>query len=203
MTNTLQLPVLGLNAIWQVVDVYTGEKALGMIYGGTAVAINIDNGNLIPTKWDEWKYLPIGEGDDSIGTTQGRIRLPRVIIAVNYKQLKPRRMRLNIRSLARAFGYKCGYTGKHVPIKESSMDHMVPKQQGGKYEWENAVYTSKKLNNIKGARTPEEAGLKVKIKPRKIPVLLPSDKIIMDHGIRFKEWEMFLKNEEAGYSASS
>ena len=195
MSKNLQLPVLGLNANWAVVDSYTAEKALGMLYSGAATAINLDDGHMIPTKWEEWSQLPVGETDDFIRTLHGRIRIPRVVIAINYRRLKPRRLKLNNKNLAKVFGYKCGYTGEVVPLKDASLDHYIPKSKGGRTNWENSVYTSKKLNNKKGDKTASEAGLHLRVKPIKDPVLLPSEKIMMDHGIRFKEWGNFLSPE--------
>lgn len=195
MSRVLQLPVLGLNSFWVVADVYSVEKAMGMLYSGAATAINLDEGHLIPTKWKDWQHLTIGPEDDFIRTLHGNIRVPRVVIAVNYKHLKKRKLKLNNKNLARVFGYKCGYTGELVPIKDASLDHYIPKSKGGATSWDNAVYTSKKLNNKKGDKTAAEAGLSLKYKVAKDPVLLPSEKVMIDHGIRFKEWGTFLKPE--------
>lgn len=195
MSRTLQLPVLGLNSNWVVCDTYIAEKALGMLYSGAATAINLDEGYMVPTKWEDWVKLPIGETDDFVRTLHGRVRLPRVVIAVNYRQLKPRKLKLNNKNLAKVFGNKCGYTGEHVPIKDASLDHYIPKSKGGKTSWDNSVYTSKALNNRKGDKTAAEAGLKLQKKPIKDPVLMPADKVLMDHGIRFKEWGNFLSPE--------
>jgi len=196
MSNTLYLPVLGLNSLWQVCDVYTVEKAMGMIYSGVATAINLDEGYLLPTKWEDWINLPVGSEDDKLRTLHGPVRVPRVVIAKNYNKLKKRKLKLNNKNLAKMFGYRDAYTDEHVPLKDGSMDHIDPKAKGGRYEWTNAAWTKKKTNNKKGDKTPEEAGLKLKRRISKTPVLLPSDKIMMDHGIKFKEWGMFLKPSE-------
>ena len=198
MSRVLQLPVLGLNSVWQVCDTYHVEKAMGMLYSGAATAINLDEGHLIPTKWKDWVTLPIGPEDDFIRTLHGLIRVPRVVIATNYKHLKKRKLKLNNKNLAKMFGYRDAYTNEHVPLKEGSMDHIDPKAKGGKYEWTNAAWTKKRTNNKKGDKTLDQAGLKLRKRILKDPVLLPSEKILMDHGIRFKEWGLFMKPEEGG-----
>jgi 5-methylcytosine-specific restriction endonuclease McrA len=187
----INTPVLGLNAHWMVCDVYPAYKAMGMIYSGDSIAINLDDESMIPTKWEDWVKLPIGEEDDSVKTIHGDIRLPRVIISVNYKKFHLRKLTLNGRNVAKMFGYKCGYTGKHIPIEKGSVDHYIPKSRGGKNSWSNVVYTSKELNNKKGNKTAEELGLKL-ISPLKVPTVLPEEKVLMDYGMKYPEWENFL-----------
>jgi HNH endonuclease len=195
MRNNLTIPVLGLNAHWMATSVHPAAKAIAMIYCGTATAICTDNGNFQPMKWKEWKALPIGEEDDCIKSLHGNIRIPRLIIALNYKRIKRQRLSLNNKNLAKYFNYRCAYTGEHVPLEEGSMDHIIPKTRGGEATWSNAAWTSKRRNNMKDNRTPEEAGLSFVIPPPKgPPELLPAQKIHMDHGVRFPEWERFLES---------
>jgi len=194
MKNILNLPVLGLNANWQASDVYTVEKALGMMFSGAAVGVDISEGGMTPVKWKDWVSLPVLDEDDKIGTVGNPVRVPRIVIAVNYREFKMRKISLNGDNLAKVFGYRCGYTNEFVPKEEGSMDHVVPKDRGGKYEWKNAIYTSKRLNNKKSNKTPEEAGLRVLIPPKVSPEITPAKKIVLDHGVRFPEWKAFLKD---------
>lgn len=69
-------------------------------------------------------------------------------------------VRLNNENLFRRDDYTCLYCGtrhRHN-IKALSRDHVIPKAQGGLDIWTNVVTACKfPCNNIKGARTPEQA----------------------------------------------
>lgn len=66
-------------------------------------------------------------------------------------------------------GHICGYCGK----KADTVDHIIPKCQEGKSTWLNSVACCRACNLKKGGRTPEQANMKLLIKPFK-----PIDKIV-------------------------
>jgi len=53
--------------------------------------------------------------------------------------------------------YKCQYCDAHLPKQKCTIDHVIPKAQGGKNKWENTVTACFGCNNHKGDRTPLEA----------------------------------------------
>lgn len=67
-------------------------------------------------------------------------------------------------------GFRCVYCGaSHLPL---TLDHVVPRVKGGRNEWDNLVCCCTKCNNFKGDRKPEEAGMDLRVKPRR-PKCLP------------------------------
>ena len=58
-------------------------------------------------------------------------------------------------------GYICGYCDKHA----TTIDHVVPRCQGGKSSWENTVASCQPCNAKKGGRTPSQAGMVLRIRP--------------------------------------
>lgn len=46
--------------------------------------------------------------------------------------------------------YQCAYCGEQHPIRELTVDHVVPKCQGGKTTWANTVTSCKSCNAQKG-----------------------------------------------------
>ncbi len=52
--------------------------------------------------------------------------------------------------------------------RASTIDHVIPRAQGGKNTWKNTVAACSPCNNKKRDRTPEQAGMVMKIIP-KIP----------------------------------
>lgn len=53
----------------------------------------------------------------------------------------------------------CAYCGRYFIDSELTRDHILPKSKNGSDSWVNCVTCCKRCNNIKGDRTPEEAGL--------------------------------------------
>jgi 5-methylcytosine-specific restriction endonuclease McrA len=67
---------------------------------------------------------------------------------------------------------QCQYCGRKVVRAEATYDHVVPRSQGGKTNWENIVIACVPCNQGKGGRTPEQArmGLRsVPVRPKKLP----------------------------------
>jgi len=55
--------------------------------------------------------------------------------------------------------YTCQYCGKQS--HQLTLDHVVPRQQGGKHTWENLVSACAACNRRKAGRTPEQARMKL------------------------------------------
>ena len=71
---------------------------------------------------------------------------------------------MNRRSLLNRDMGKCGYCRCNVSMKTMTIDHIMPKSRGGKNEWENCVCSCEKCNARKGDRTPEEAGMPLRVR---------------------------------------
>ena len=123
-------------------------------------------------------------------TARGSIRVPTVIVAVNFAKVPKKRPKLCAKTIRERDRNRCQYTGKLLRPDEGSLDHVLPRSRGGKDEWENLVWSSKDVNARKGNRLPHEAGLKllsIPRAPKELPVtaLLPKA-----HGVA--EWKLFL-----------
>ncbi|MHC5082649.1 MAG: HNH endonuclease [Planctomycetota bacterium] len=71
-----------------------------------------------------------------------------------------------------------------------SLDHVVPRRQGGLVSWENIVCACMKCNVKKGGRTPAQARMKLIKKPEK-PRRHPVIHVHLNHE-RYKSWKQFL-----------
>jgi len=90
-----------------------------------------------PKTWEEWITLPIREQDEAVHTVRGQIRVPTVIVAVNYAKVPKKRPKLGARTIRERDGNRCQYTGRVLRPDEGSLDHVVPRSRGGKDAWEN------------------------------------------------------------------
>ena len=68
---------------------------------------------------------------------------------------------LSNRSLFARDGYVCMYCGDQFSGKILTRDHIKPRSQGGQDAWGNVITACKACNNLKGGRTPNQAGMKL------------------------------------------
>jgi len=183
--------VLVLNRNWQAINIRTPQDAFCQMATNAATGLEIEGENHIrPVTWDEWITLPIREGDHAVRTTRGAIRVPTVIVAVNFAKVPRKRPKLSARNIRERDGNRCQYTGRLLHPDEGSLDHVVPRSRGGRDSWENLVWSAKDVNQRKADRLPHEAGLKLLSVPR-APKELPVTALIRNaHGVT--EWKLFL-----------
>src|SRR5205809_1690652 len=179
MTDILNTTiVLVLNRNWQAINIRTPQEAFCQMATNVAAALEIDGENHIrPVTWDEWITLPIRNGDNAVHTVRGAIRVPTVIVALNFAKVPKKRPKLCAKTIRERDGNRCQYTGKLLSPDEGSLDHVLPRSRGGKDEWGNLVWSDKVVNARKGNRLPHEAGLKLLTVPR-APKELPVTTLI-------------------------
>jgi 5-methylcytosine-specific restriction endonuclease McrA len=184
--------VLVLNRNWQAINVRTPQEAFCMMATNVATALEIDGEESIrPVSWDEWITLPIRPHDNAVHTVRGQIRVPTVIVAVNFARVPKKRPKLSAKTIRERDGNRCQYTGVLLRPEEGSLDHVLPRSRGGKDTWENLVWSSKDVNARKADRLPHEAGLQLLKTPR-APKELPASAFIRNaHNVA--DWHLFVK----------
>jgi 5-methylcytosine-specific restriction endonuclease McrA len=184
--------VLVLNRNWQAINIRTPQDAFCQMAANVATALDIEGDEHIrPVRWDEWITLPIRDGDNTVHTVRGAIRVPTVIVALNFAKVPKKRPKLCAKTIRERDGNRCQYTGKLLRPDEGSLDHVLPRSRGGKDEWGNLVWSDKAVNAKKGNRLPHEAGLKLLTVPR-APKELPVTALLRNaHGI--VDWKLFVK----------
>jgi 5-methylcytosine-specific restriction endonuclease McrA len=183
--------VLVLNRNWQAIHVRTPADAFCQMATGAATALEIEGEEYIrPVTWAEWITLPVREQDQAVRTARGAIRVPTVIVAVNFDRVPKKRPKLCAKNIRERDGNRCQYTGRVLHPDEGSLDHVVPRSRGGPDTWENLVWSAKDVNTRKGNRLPHEAGLKLLSVPRAPKEQLVTATIRNSHSI--PEWKLFL-----------
>src|SRR6516225_3679866 len=191
--------VLVLNRNWQAINIRTPQDAFCQMATNAATALDIELGDgaraeaLRPVTWDEWITLPVRPQDNAVRTARGAVRVPTVIVAVNYARVPKKRPKLCARTIRERDGNRCQYTGRLLTPDEGSLDHVLPRSRGGQDTWENLVWAAKEINQRKADRLPHEAGLKLLTVPR-APKELPVSALIRNaHGVA--EWKLFLNDK--------
>jgi 5-methylcytosine-specific restriction endonuclease McrA len=196
--------VLVLNRNWQAINIRTPQDAFCQMATNVATALDIEieadsfrtpqsalrASGLRPVTWDEWITLPVREGDHAVRTARGAIRVPTVIVAVNFAKVPKKRPKLCSKTIRERDGNRCQYTGKLLKPDEGNLDHVLPRSRGGADSWENLVWSSKDVNTRKGNRLPHEAGLKLLSIPRAPKELPVTAHLRNAHGVA--EWKLFL-----------
>jgi 5-methylcytosine-specific restriction endonuclease McrA len=192
MTDILnKATVLVLNRNWQAINVRTPAEAFCQMATNVATGLEIESENHIrPVAWDEWIHLPIREQDEAVRTVRGPIRVPTVIVAVNFAHVPRKRPKLCARAIRERDGNRCQYTGRQLGPAEGSLDHVVPRSRGGRDTWENLVWAAKEVNQRKADRLPHEAGLKLLSSPR-APKEQPVTAFIRNTA-GVEDWRLFL-----------
>ncbi len=192
MNETLtKTTVLVLNRHWQAIDSKTPMESFSMMAAGNATALDIhEAGDMRPVTWADWLKLEVREGDNSIGTVQGRVRVPSVLVLARFDKVPKRRPKFCAKAIWERDGGTCQYTGRKLRPHEGNIDHIVPVSRGGASNWENCVLADRKINSRKGNKLPEEAGLKLLRRPA-VPREVPVTHLIKNHH-RVRDWEMFL-----------
>jgi len=102
---------------------------------------------------------------------------PSVIRLLSYVSVPNRRVPLSRANIYKRDGFHCVYCGSS---RHLTVDHVIPKSQGGEDVWENLVTACQRCNIKKGNRTPEQAGMQLRKKPYRptyIDFLLHNDTI--------------------------
>lgn len=183
--------VLVLNRNWQAINIRTPQDAFCQMATNVATALDIEGEDYIrPVQWDEWISLPIRPQDNAVLTVRGPVRVPTVVVAMNYAKVPKKRPKLCARTIRERDDNRCQYTGRALKAQEGSLDHVLPRSRGGHDTWENLVWSCKAVNTRKGNRLPHEAGLKLLKAPR-APKVMPVSAFIRNaHGVM--EWKLFL-----------
>jgi 5-methylcytosine-specific restriction endonuclease McrA len=94
------------------------------------------------------------------------MKVPSVIRLLQYHRIPYQARALSRKNILIRDRHTCQFCGATLPASELTLDHIVPRSQGGKSSWENLVACCYPCNNRKGDRTPEEAEMELLRPPR-------------------------------------
>lgn len=181
----LKAKVLVINKQWQGYEETDVETALKDMCRGSATGMNTEY--FVPVTWDEWVQLPIRDGDRSIKTTRGPVRIPTVICKAKYDDMPKRRPKWSKRGVRERDEGIDQITGKPAPF--GNVDHVHAQSKGGKNTWTNTIWTAKKTNTKKADKDLAELNWKL-IRQPQAPPELPMVRLIPP---RHEDWRPFLK----------
>lgn len=100
------------------------------------------------------------------------LKMPSVVRLVRSVKPKRKAVKFSRENVWARDNYRCQYCSKKISRADITYDHVKPRTQGGKTEWNNIVTCCMACNQKKGGRTPQQAGMKLlstPVKPKKLP----------------------------------
>ena len=187
--------VLVLNRHYQPIHVTNVRRAFSLLYLGVARVIDPEFKTF---DFESWAELSVEvHGGDFIRSVNRAIRVPRVIVLQLYDRIPKTKVRFSRHNIYMRDGNTCQYCGRSLPRTDLNLDHVVPRSQGGRTTWENVVCCCIDCNLAKGARTPDQAHMRLLKSPMR-PRWTPTFRAAGDK-IRYREWLPFLDLPNASY----
>jgi 5-methylcytosine-specific restriction endonuclease McrA len=163
--NVLNEPVLVLNRNWQYIAVATANEAIKDLFTGVSTAVDPDT--YVVYTFDDWVERGVQKEKSFIQTGRVRIEVPEVIVLESYDKIPRHSMHYSKHHIYKRDRFICQYCGKQLRRDETTIDHVVPRSQGGLTSWANCVTACEPCNSTKADQTPEQAKMKLRHKPVK------------------------------------
>ena len=186
VAKILENPTLVLNRNWQPVNVATVGRALTLLWNESARVVDPADFQLYG--WEDWSRMRPAEDELFIQAVRQRLRVPEVIALAEYDRLPTAAVSFSRRNVFKRDHWACQYCGVQPGSEELSIDHVVPRSQGGVSSWDNCVLACIDCNKLKADRTPREAGMKL----RKAPVRPTWKPLYARHAVRIASWSKFV-----------
>ncbi len=194
----LQGSVLVLNKFYTAVQIISVRRAFGLLFKELAEVVAIDDAQYMGFNLGSWREvsrtraLYTDPDDEYVRSVHFEIRVPRIIRLLAYDRVPRQKVKFNRRNIFARDGNRCQYCGRKFPTSELSLDHVVPRSQGGRATWENIVCACVKCNVRKGGRTPRQASMQLyrePVQPRTSPTL----RLKLSQR-KYVSWKVFLDN---------
>jgi hypothetical protein len=169
------------------------RRAFSLLYRGVAKAVD---GDYRTFGFNDWSELSTA-GCETIGLVEGFVRIPRVILLDAFDRVPRREVRFSRHNIFLRDGSTCQYCGSRKPRPELNLDHVIPRAAGGVTSWDNVVCACLDCNRLKGGRTPEQAGMVLRRRPRR-----PSWTPFIARNLAstcYVEWRPFLSGIDGAY----
>ncbi|MEW6139327.1 MAG: HNH endonuclease [Thermodesulfobacteriota bacterium] len=144
--------VIVLNAGYEFIGLVSWQRAMTLLLTG--------------------KVEVIKESSRMVRTVSRTFRVPAVIRLIKFiRQIYRREVPFSRRNVLIRDGFVCQYCGREHTSGDLTIDHIIPKVQGGTNAWTNVVACCRACNMKKGGLTPRQAGMRLVRKPFKPTIM--------------------------------
>lgn len=159
-----------LNASYEPLKIIPWERAITLFFLGKVEVV------------DEYEH--------EVRSVSLVVRMPSVVRLLRYVKLGRRKPPLSKLNLLARDEFRCQYCSRDINYRDATIDHVVPRSQGGITEWSNVVIACGSCNRRKGGRTPEEARMNLLSRPA-VPEWLPILNVRLQRSMP-DSWRIFL-----------
>jgi hypothetical protein len=183
---------LVLNKCWTPIQAVSLQRAITMLFSiykdGEPKAKIIDHTDFQAYTWEDWSKLKPEMTDEKISAGNMYFKIPEVIMLTKYEKMPKPKAHFSRRTLYKRDNLTCQYCGVRPGTPELTIDHVVPRSQGGQTTWENCCLACVECNSYKADRTPDQAGMRLRTIPKK-----PKAQMFRYETKKpIKSWESFL-----------
>ncbi|MGF1453450.1 MAG: HNH endonuclease [Opitutales bacterium] len=187
--------VLVLNRLWQPVNIVGPRRAFSLLSQENAQVINTADGSFQTMDLGSWIQFSIDHppvpGQPCVKTVRYALRLPAVVILRFFDRVPKQDAKFSRRTVLERDDYTCQYCGRHYSEHELTLDHVIPRDQGGRTTWENIVACCIYCNSEKANRMPHQAGMTLRTKPKR-PQVKPFAMQIAER-LEVPDWKPFVR----------
>lgn len=144
--------VIVLNATYEFLGLISWERAMTMLVAG--------------------KVEVVKQSDRIVRTVSRTFRVPAVVRLIKFiRQIYRREVPFSRKNILVRDEFVCQYCGREFSSGDLTIDHVIPKVQGGANDWTNVVGCCRSCNMKKGGQTPRQAGMRLERKPFKPTIM--------------------------------
>ncbi len=196
VATVLDEKVLVLNRFYTAVRVICARRAFVVVCKRAAEVIAVENGTYLNYDFESWTELAALQKEFTphayswVHTPRIEIAVPKIIRLYDYDRLPRSDVKLNRRNIYARDHNRCQYCGKQFATRELTLDHIVPRVQGGGNSWVNLVCACVGCNTRKGGRTPRQARMvliRTPMKPKRNPAIT-----LRLGTAKYESWKTFL-----------
>jgi 5-methylcytosine-specific restriction endonuclease McrA len=170
--------VLILNQTFEPLHVCSGRRAVILLFTGKAERVE-DTSRVI-------------RSPSTILLLPSVIRLHRFVCKPEQPSIA-----FNKKNILKRDAHTCQYCGRNGG-ERMTIDHVIPKSQGGRTVWENVVSACRACNLKKGNKPLEEAGMRLLRRPTK-PVSAFYLGVLAHASLRYESWRKYLPVDADGH----
>jgi len=186
VSAVLERPTLILNRSWQPVGVAPVSRSLVLLWNDNARVVDPQDYQLYT--WSDWSRLIPRDDEPFIQAVRLRLRVPEVVALTHDDRIPMNAVTFSRRNIYKRDRYTCQYCGAQPGTEELTLDHVLPRAQGGISTWENCALACIGCNKRKADRTPEQAGMPLRKHPVR-PVWRP---LYATRDMRIDSWTRFV-----------
>ena len=167
MSSVLDYPVLVLNRYWQPVHTCAVRRSLHLLCTGHARIVQVEGEDLFATHdLSSWiRYSACRGGGEMIRGSSITLLVPKIVVLSAYDRLPRLEVKFSRRNVLLRDQFTCQYCARVLPETQLNLDHVTPRDKGGRTTWENIVTSCFRCNTRKANKLPHEANMHPRSKP--------------------------------------